>query len=433
MVCVVVADDLTGANATGVLLQKNNYYAYTAMNLERLELQNETECDCIIYPTDSRSISASLAYNRVYNVTNLLKREHVLVYAKRIDSTLRGNLGPETDAMLDALGEDYIAVAAPCFPQSGRVICGGYMLVNGVALHQTEAAIDPKNPVHTSCVQELFKEQSKYPAASFYLNDYMQGKEQLAEKIIHLKKQGVRTMIFDCITQEDLDFIGDAVLASGINFIAVDPGPFTATMARKRMTPREYKKDSKILAVVGSVNPVAKNQMEELLLSQNVMNVFVRTIELAESETRRGAEINRVVSEVLDQCEAETILSIVGDGIYPENRIDFEYFMQRDHRSKTQICDEINTSFAKMAQHILQGCPDIKGIYTSGGDITVAVSKQFEAAGIRLLGEIVPLAAYGEFLGGVCNGMKVVTKGGMAGDPNAMRDCIRYLKEKLYI
>ena len=35
----------------------------------------------------------------------------------RIDSTLRGNLGSETDAMLDYLGEDYIAslctVASP--------------------------------------------------------------------------------------------------------------------------------------------------------------------------------------------------------------------------------------------------------------------------------------------------------------------------------
>ena len=30
--CVVIADDLTGANATGVLLKKMNYKAYTVMN-----------------------------------------------------------------------------------------------------------------------------------------------------------------------------------------------------------------------------------------------------------------------------------------------------------------------------------------------------------------------------------------------------------------
>lgn len=31
--CVVIADDLTGANATGVLLKKMNYKAYTVMNI----------------------------------------------------------------------------------------------------------------------------------------------------------------------------------------------------------------------------------------------------------------------------------------------------------------------------------------------------------------------------------------------------------------
>ena len=36
--CIVIADDLTGANATGVLLKKMDYNTYTMMNAERLEL-----------------------------------------------------------------------------------------------------------------------------------------------------------------------------------------------------------------------------------------------------------------------------------------------------------------------------------------------------------------------------------------------------------
>ena len=36
--CIVIADDLPGANATGVLLKKMNYSAYTVLNAERLEL-----------------------------------------------------------------------------------------------------------------------------------------------------------------------------------------------------------------------------------------------------------------------------------------------------------------------------------------------------------------------------------------------------------
>ena len=90
--CVVIADDLTGANATGVLLQKMNYSAYTVLNTERLELSLLSDCDSVLYPTDSRGIDKELAYRRVFNVCNLLKNPETEVYGKRIDSTLRGNL-----------------------------------------------------------------------------------------------------------------------------------------------------------------------------------------------------------------------------------------------------------------------------------------------------------------------------------------------------
>lgn len=116
--CVVIADDLTGGNATGVLLKKMNYQAYTVMNTESMDLQALEDCDCVIYPTDSRCVAPEVAYERVYNICSLLKDDAVKVYSNRIDSTLRGNLGSETDAMLDCLGEDYIAIVAPCFRQN---------------------------------------------------------------------------------------------------------------------------------------------------------------------------------------------------------------------------------------------------------------------------------------------------------------------------
>ena len=123
-----------------------------------------------------------VAYNRVFNVTNLLKNEEILIYSKRIDSTLRGNLGSETDAMLDALDDASIAMVVPCFPQAKRVLVGGYLLVNMVPLHKTEAALDPITPVQTSLAKEIFEKQSKYKIASLYLSDIMLGKKYLSEK-----------------------------------------------------------------------------------------------------------------------------------------------------------------------------------------------------------------------------------------------------------
>lgn len=378
--CVVIADDLTGGNATGVLLKKMNYQVYTVMNTESMDLQALEDCDCVIYPTDSHGVAPEVAYERVYNICSLLKDDAVKVYSNRIDSTLRGNLGSETDAMLDCLGEDYIAIVAPCFPASGRIVVGGYMLVNGLPMHKTDIAIDPKTPVKVSEPAVLFQEQSKYKTASILMKDLMHGKHYLADMMKAHVAEGCR-----------------------------------------------------ILAVVGSVNPNTKAQMEELWLSQRIHNVFVKTRELLESEEQRSAEIQRVIHEILEVSHLNTVSTVTGDGIYPENRIDFQPYMERYHCSMDDVTDKINSAFAEIAYGIFQAQPEYKGLYTSGGDVTVAVCKRFQTAGLSLSDEVLPLAAYGQFLTGPFAGIHIITKGGSQGERNAINRCITYLKEKLYI
>ena len=432
--CIVIADDLTGANATGVLLTKMNYQAYTVMNPAAVSPETIEGSDCVLYPTDSRGISPEEAYQRTYDAVKLLASPEVVVYGKRIDSTLRGNLGRETDAMLDFLGEEYIALAAPCFPTSGRIVSGGYLLVDGIPLHKTNIAIDPKTPVHTSDVAEVFRQQSHYPVASLKLGDMMDGKHALADKINALAAEGARIITFDCVTQEDLDLIADAAITSKQKFFCVDPGVFTASCARKIIRPREKKEKHRILAVVGSVNPNTTAQMEELWLNQHpIYNVFVETKKLLESEEEREAEISRVTAAILEKALLNTVLTVTGDGIYPKNRIDFGPYMERDHCSMDEVTERINRSLAEIAWRILHAEPSIQGLYSSGGDVTQSIFRRFSAAGLMLRDEVLPLAAYGQFFGGDFDGLSIVTKGGSQGGPNAINVCVNYLKEKLYI
>lgn len=431
--CVVIADDLTGANATGVLLKKMNYKAYTVMNMERIELEMLSDCDCVLYPTDSRGVDAEISYNRVKNVCELLKHEEVKVYSKRIDSTLRGNLGSETDAMLDVLGEDYVAIVAPCFPSSKRIAIGGYMLVNGIPLHKTDIAIDPKTPVTKSEIAVLFEEQSKYKVSLICMKDLMHGKHYLADKMKECVNAGSRIIVLDCVTQEDLDLIADAVITSRLKTVAVDPGVFTATLSRKLIVPAEKQEKSHILAVVGSVNPNTKTQMEELWLSQRTHNVFVHTKELLEGDSRRENEIERVTEEILSESSRNIVSTVVGDGIYPENRIDFIPYMEKYNCSMDEVTERINSAFAEITYRIFQKETSFKGLYTSGGDITVAVCRKFKTAGLLLKDEVLPLAAYGQFLKGEFDGIHIITKGGSQGESDAINRCITYLKEKLYI
>ena len=431
--CVVIADDLTGGNATGVLLRKMNYQANTVLNLSEVAPEMLAACDCVIYPTDSRGLTPELAYEKVREACEKLAGDDVKVWSHRIDSTLRGNLGSETDAMLDFLGESYVAIAAPCFPATRRVVCGGYMLVEGIPLHKTSIAIDPKAPVKTSDVAALFGAQSKYGVGSIQMNDLMHGKHYLADRIKEMAQAGDRTIVLDCVTQEDLDLIADACITSKLNIIAVDPGVFTSTLARKLITPSAKREKSKILAVVGTVHPNAKVQMEHLWLSQRTYNVFVETKKLLESDAAPEEEIERVTEEILENWGRNQISTVTGDGKYPDKHIDFRPYMEKSGLSLNDVSGIINSAFAEIAHRIFSSEPTFRAMYTSGGDITVAVCERFGTAGLRLLDEVLPLAAYGTFLEGPFDGVHIITKGGSQGDSTAINQCITYLKEKLFI
>ena len=127
------------------------------------------------------------------------------------------------------------------------------------------------------------------------------------------------------------------------------------------------------------------------------------------------------------------VSTVTGDGIYTENRIDFKPYMEKYQCSMDDVTGLINNAFAEITYRIFRAEPTFKGLYTSGGDVTVSVCERFHTAGLSLMDEVLPLAAYGQFLKGEFEGVHIITKGGSQGNSGAINKCITYLKEKLYI
>ena len=153
---------------------------------------------------------------------------------------------------------------------------------------------------------------------------------------------------------------------------------------------------------------------------------------MLENDGIRDAEIKRVSDELLEKSSKYEILTAVGDGIYSENRIDFSKYTDR-YDNTDKMTERINDAFAQIGYNVLSQNPTFKGIYSSGGDITQALCKKFNTTGLRLLDEVLPLAAYAEMMSGDFPDIKIITKGGMVGDDDAANRCITYLKEKLYM
>ena len=152
----IIADDLTGANATGVRLAKAGFVSATIVFGGKVPTKNEFTSICV--DTDSRTASTKVAKERVTDTYNQLRTWGADVIAKRIDSTIRGNIGSEIDALLEAIGKDSIAIVVASYPDSGRVTSGGYLLVEGVPVQETDVAKDPMNPITKSYVPAVIAE-----------------------------------------------------------------------------------------------------------------------------------------------------------------------------------------------------------------------------------------------------------------------------------
>ncbi len=376
--CIVIADEITGGSAVGSMLEKNGNSVCSLMSARGLKDPETAKYDCLVYSTNSRNLTALQSYQLVFSSAKLLKSDEVKLYAKRIDPAMRGNTCAETQALLDALGDkDRVAIVVPAFPALRRTNVGGYILVDGKPLQKSLAGLEDLYPAESGRVADLFTEKFQYKAEALHLKEYLKGTENLANTIKKLADEGTRAIVLDCTSQEDINLIADAVVMSKIKFLAVDPGPFTATLARKVMR----------------------------------------------------------VDEITTKFNAYTIAFAVSDNMEINNQLTQEYqeMLMKTNRTQTEALDIISTAYGQIVQKVLSRRPDVQALYTKGAEYTVATCRELKSMGLKILGQVLPLTCYGELIDGDYQGLKCVTSASSATDTNTITDSIQYIKRKLAI
>ena len=61
----------------------------------------------------------------------------------------------------------------------------------------------------------------------------------------------------------------------------------------------------------------------------------------------------------------------------------------------------------------------------------MAICRELKSSGFNILGQVLPLTAYGEIIGGKYEGLKYITSASSATDSNTLTESIQYLKRKL--
>ena len=128
---------------------------------------------------------------------------------KKIDSTLRGPIGAEIDALMRATGAA-TAIVCPAFPAQRRVVLDRVLLVGGVPVAETPIARDPQFPGGASSVIDLLRPQLDRALAWIPIDQLRAGGEALAARVRRLAGTAI---IADAETDADLDALVEAAFA----------------------------------------------------------------------------------------------------------------------------------------------------------------------------------------------------------------------------
>lgn len=409
----IIADDLTGAADSGVQLARSGYR--TVVVFRGASIPSDNDLDAVAVDTDSRSLPAGFAAKRVVETGHAV-REARIVY-KKIDSTLRGPIGAELAAALAATRRKK-ALIAPAFPSTGRETKDGTQLVHGEPVHETDLSKDPVTPVLESHIPSLLAHAFGNVVA-LSVTEVRNG-ERVRDAL-----EGDNCVVADAESDGDLEalvravpdpssilWVGSAGLARALG--EVYPG------AHNGVPTGSLVPASAVLAVVGSVNEVAREQLLCLSKEPGLAAVYLDTAALfcGSSYEDTVGEAAAAVRKALSSGRGVALSSAAGEEV--------DSALRGASVSRREVSERVSDALAEIVAGF-SGKDLFDALVLTGGDTAVRVAGALGATGILLEGEVEAGVPVGTLVGP--HPYRVVTKAGGFGGPDTLLDAFRALAE----
>ncbi|MEM2904949.1 MAG: four-carbon acid sugar kinase family protein [Candidatus Bathyarchaeia archaeon] len=414
----IIADDFTGASDAAV-----QFAAYGLKTVVSLSLNDAAgfvqSYDVVSYTTDTREVDAADAYRQVKAAAETLLSFGFEWFYKKVDSTLRGNIGAELDAVMDGLGVK-LCLLAPAYPAYRRTTVGGYLLVDGLPLAQSYYGADLTTSARESYVPRLVEAQSSKRVGLLPLSTVMKGPTAVAEAVRSMASSGFQILVGDAVTDYDLRSLAQGLLAAGPE--AVPAG--SAGLAAQLPEPLGLVSQGPILILSGSPNPVSVKQTLEAQRATGAKLIDIDgRIALLDGEGRE-----RTVAALLDEVrqlqpvKTPVILTTtLGENVAETRKKGCEQGL-----SSGEVGLKVAETLAEIAVKAAEAL-GFTGIVMVGGMTALAALRAFDAKAVELKGEVAPGTPLGRLLGGRWDGLPVVTKAGGFGAPDAIIDALRHL------
>jgi uncharacterized protein YgbK (DUF1537 family) len=410
---IVIADDLTGANDTGVCFARRGLRTFSMFDFnQRTEAGDlPRDAQAWVLSTESRYMPADEARRAVEAATGRIVgwipvRDETKTY-KKMDSALRGNPAVELAAVLAASGATR-ALAAPALPAQARSARGGRAFWRGTPLSQTEFGaqiatddlIELFEPLEPGCTLRPIPLETVRLGAS-RLEHEMRGAES-----------GV--WVADAETDADLDALAQAGLAAGVQVFCGSAGLANAlarTFSGDNHGSGWQKAGSlttahagPVTVVVGTRSPQAALQVEYACQAGALrLEPPLDYLKLGE----RGA-LRDWLENNAGKMDQELIITTVG-------------------MAEVAPGGQVAARLAEAAVEVVRRAHP-QGLMMTGGDTAAAVFSALGCRLVELLDEVEPGMAWGRMAGGELPGLAVITRAGSFGQTDSLRRAILFLE-----
>jgi len=258
MQAMLIADDLTGACDAGA-----QFAGRGPVPVFIIPSAPGSDWNIAVVDTESRSLSPDDAADRVRAaVTQLGERLGSRLLFKKIDSTFRGPVAAELEAMLDASGRR-AALVCPAFPGQHRTVVDGVLLVDGAPVHASPIGMDPAFHGSTSNVVEIVGRGVRRPVRRVPLARVRGDHDSLALALCGARDE---ILVADASTDDDLDRLAESARGAR-ELVLVGSAGFARAVAAAHAHPAASVRvpDGRAwLIVAGSVHPATRAQIDRL-------------------------------------------------------------------------------------------------------------------------------------------------------------------------
>ncbi|MED5500510.1 3-oxo-tetronate kinase [Salinicola sp. LHM] len=200
-----IADDFTGATDLASQLVSAGMRTLQTIGIPDTPL--EAGVDAVVVALKSRTIPASEAIKQSIQALDWLREQgceqFYFKYCSTFDSTPAGNIGPVTEALMEALDTDF-TVACPALPANRRSVFNGYLFANGVLLNESGMQDHPLTPMTDANLVRVLGAQTTREIGLIDYATLRQGDAAVTARIEALKADGIGIAICDAIDNEDL-------------------------------------------------------------------------------------------------------------------------------------------------------------------------------------------------------------------------------------